>query len=565
MNKTATLLLSGAIVAIAIDPVIGHAQSRVYIPPKETKSQLGYRDISGLNWRTIAEHYAPAKGISDWRKAIPARHWKEGYSAYQIAHAWENANPDLPPAVAALFYGPVELLAAIPEHKTPLPGGRAPSRSDILAFIRIKNRVCAVTVEGKTGEGFNQTVGEWSNNASDNKVTRLKHITAKLGLAYPPAGELRYQLLHRTAAAVIEAKRFNADCAGMIVHSFSPQHESFGDFATFLNAFGIRAAKRDKIYKTDKPGMTLYFGWASPAGTVAETVAATPAPAKPEAQPAQTTSTVASTETVAPSSAPATPTPAKSQSELIGENIAWILLGVLALLGIYFGVRKRKGADTATIAQPEQKASTQSAEVDNLAATVKEMHDKLNLVLVAMDSTTKIREIESRIMGLENKKNKTSDDESYRKGLEFEKCVVRLFDKDTEHFTLLTWSGDKGADDGIYPKNAGDPDLQYDFSSKGEKSAIAVECKWRSGFGFGFANDHQVTNYKQFEDREGRKTFIVLGVGGEPSNPSRVFVIPVSEINSGNLPESKLAQRYEQENEKSRFWYHRKAGKLKLH
>jgi len=264
MNRIATRLIA---VAIALAPAVGHAQSRVYVPPKESKSQLGYRDIAGLNWREVAKHYAPARSIDDWRKLHPARHWKAGYSAHQIAHAWHNANPKLPPAVAALFYGPVELLAAIPEHKTPLPGGRAPSQSDLLFFIRIQNRVCAMTVEGKKNEGFGQTVGEWSTNASAGKVKRLKHIAAKLGLAYPPAGELRYQLLHRTASAVIEAGRFNADCAGVIVQSFSPHHESFSDFATFLNAFGIRAVKRDKIYKTTKPGLDLYFGWASPAGT----------------------------------------------------------------------------------------------------------------------------------------------------------------------------------------------------------------------------------------------------------------------------------------------------------
>ncbi len=34
---------------------------------------------------------------------------------------------------------------------------------------------------------------------------------------------VRYQLLHRTASVVIEAKRFHATTAVMIVHSFSPE------------------------------------------------------------------------------------------------------------------------------------------------------------------------------------------------------------------------------------------------------------------------------------------------------------------------------------------------------
>lgn len=225
--------------------------------------------------------------------------------------------------------------------------------------------------------------------------------------------------------------------------------------------------------------------------------------------------------------------------------------------------RKGSRVDNYTV-QSAEKASAQTAEADDLAATVKEMHDKLNRILVAMDSATKIREIESRIREMESKKDASFEDKLYRKGLEFEEFVVRLFGQDTEHFTLLDWSGDKSAGDGTRPKNAGDPDLKYEFSNKGEKSAIAVECKWRGGFDYGFAKDYQLRNYKEFENREGRKTFIVLGVGGNSTNPKRVFIIPVSEINSGKLSESELQQRYEQKNEKSRFWCHRKTGNLKL-
>lgn len=170
----------------------------------------------------------------------------------------------MPPKIAALFYGPIELLAAIPEHKTPLPGGKTASQSDVLAFIRIKNRVCVVAAEGKKEEPFDKTIGEWLSNASAGKQTRLQYITNKLGLPHPPPDHIRYQLLHRATAAVIEAERFNADCAAMIVQSFSPEHTWFEDFEEFLGLFEIRSVKKDKIYKTEKPGITLYFGWASP-------------------------------------------------------------------------------------------------------------------------------------------------------------------------------------------------------------------------------------------------------------------------------------------------------------
>lgn len=219
---------------------------------------------SNLSWEKIAVHYLPSTGIDDWRKLHKPKHWRKGYSARETANSWEEAKHALPPKIVALFDGPAELLAAIPEHKTRLPGRGKSSQTDVLAFVRIKNRVCAVAVEGKKDEHFDKLIGKWLKGASAGKHNRLKHIAGKLGVPYPPPGYIRYQLLHRAAAAVIEAGNFHADCAAMIVQSFSPEHKRFEDFQEFLNLFGIDPVKRDKIYKTDKPERTLYFGWASP-------------------------------------------------------------------------------------------------------------------------------------------------------------------------------------------------------------------------------------------------------------------------------------------------------------
>jgi len=508
MNKTATLLLAGVIAALAIVPAIGYGESRVYVPPKDSKSQLGYRDISGLNWREISKHYAPAKSIEDWRKLHSERHWKKGYSAYQIAHAWENANPKLPREIAALFYGPVELLAAIPEHKTPLPGGRAPSQSDLLVFVRIKNRVCAVTVEGKKDEGFGTTVGEWSKNASAGKIKRLKHIAAKLGLAYPPAGEIRYQLLHRTAAAVIEAGRFNADCAATLVHSFSPQHESFGDFATFLSAFGIRSAKRDKIYKTTKPGIDLYLGWASPPGTVAvtETPApqpkpAAPAPAKPENQQvARVAETAVVTETAAPSPETVAIAPAKSAAQ-----------------------QHERQPETATPVPSPQPAQTQTtafivggivalALIVGLVALLMWRHFRLNT-----EKTDKSDTVSAADEG--------EKDSSDKPGKVFEKYVEGLLcNRENVKLTKPTNKFD-------YP--------DFEMTIRDEKCRIFLECKWTNSLYQGhydvIRNPKQLQKYKDYQREYEQPFFIVLGVGGTEDNPDYLYTISLNK-----LPQTKL-------------------------
>ena len=320
-----TLLASGLILSLGMQPTSkADEENKIYFPGSETD----FLKSDDLSWDKIPQHYVPSKGIGDWQKLYTKRpkQWKEGYSAYELAHSWENANPDLPPEITALFYGSVELLAATPEHKTPLLTDFAPSQSDVLAFIRINDRVCAVAVEGKVKEEFGtQTVGQWFKNPSPGKIERLKYISTTLGLSYPPPDEIRYQLLHRTASAVIEAQHFNTDCAAMIVQSFSPENKWFEDYSAFLGLFGIQSVKQGKLYKTDKPGITLYFGWAGS-----------------QKQPVAAVSDTAVAKTTTPSTLTVTQTIEAPISwlEWVKENVIGIVVGLIAVIlivGFVFG------------------------------------------------------------------------------------------------------------------------------------------------------------------------------------------------------------------------------------
>ena len=240
-------------------------KTRIYIPSDDALESL--ISTPNLSWEKIADHYPPSVGIDDWRKLHKKKHWRKFYSAYELAVSWESADPFLPREIQAWFGNSAELLAVIPEHKTPLPGGRRPSQTDALAFIRYGG-VYAVAVEGKAHESFGPTVGEWRKDESAGKIERLKFICQTLGLPYPPANEIRYQLLHRTASAVIEAERFHADCAAMFVHSFAYKQpretsESFADFLSFLKLFNISLDDKNPYTGTEN-GKPLYFAWVSP-------------------------------------------------------------------------------------------------------------------------------------------------------------------------------------------------------------------------------------------------------------------------------------------------------------
>ncbi|ANT63057.1 hypothetical protein AYJ57_21535 (plasmid) [Salipiger sp. CCB-MM3] len=212
----------------------------------------------------IAHILVPTDGPNDWRQflADPEKQWKRGYSAMAAALSWEAAAGSLPTEIATLFAGDIELLLAIPEHKVPLPGGRRESQCDVFALVSASNNTISLAVEAKVNEPFGPTVKEWMQNPSPGKRERISFICEALGLEGPLPEELRYQLLHRTAAAVIEAQRFKTDRAAMVVQSFSQQHRWFEDFALFCEAMGQNTELNQPLEVVLPSGLPLTLGWA---------------------------------------------------------------------------------------------------------------------------------------------------------------------------------------------------------------------------------------------------------------------------------------------------------------
>jgi hypothetical protein len=204
----------------------------------------------------------PSRGPSDWQRLLadPAKHWRAGYSAMAAARAWE-ATGGLPPEFESILGAGAELIFAIPEHKVPLPGGRRDSQCDVFALVRSNCRVVALAVEAKVNETFDKTLGEWLADASAGKRRRLDAICEILGCGEPPS-DLRYQLFHRTAAAVLEAERLNAGAAAMVVQSFSQEHRWFEDFSAFCAFLGLEAEMSVPLVRQTPSGRDLILGWA---------------------------------------------------------------------------------------------------------------------------------------------------------------------------------------------------------------------------------------------------------------------------------------------------------------
>lgn len=76
-----------------------------------------------------------------------------------------------------------------------------------------------------------------------------------------PMPQTRYQLLHRTASAVIEAKRFRAMAAIMVVHSCSQAHAWLGDYRHFAEQFGAAPSIGELAPLRVVSGMPVLTAW----------------------------------------------------------------------------------------------------------------------------------------------------------------------------------------------------------------------------------------------------------------------------------------------------------------
>lgn len=185
-----------------------------------------------------------------------------------LAQSWEAADGDLPPEIANLlltfeapYFLDVSLVLALPEFQIPLPGGERPTQTDVLALVSGRGGdTCVLAVEGKVDEPFGPTI---AGQRVSGSVGRLAFLRNLLDLPEPIPDSIRYQLIHRTAGAILAAREFRAAAAAMIVHSFSPQDRWYEDYQAFANLLGATPVKGKLAFVGPRGGIPLYLGWAA--------------------------------------------------------------------------------------------------------------------------------------------------------------------------------------------------------------------------------------------------------------------------------------------------------------
>ena len=124
--------------------------------------------------------------------------------------------------------------------------------------------------------------------------------------------------------------------------------------------------------------------------------------------------------------------------------------------------------------------------------------------------------------------------EDVLKGREFEDFVLELFDlNETSAYSLLEWRGDKSLGE-ISPVSNSYPDFVLEYKEGKGKKKFAIECKWRASIPRRFIKPMfepgQIIRYQEYAVEKTQNVYIILGVGGEPSMPEELYLIPIDAI-----------------------------------
>lgn len=224
--------------------------------------------------------------LDDW-KLITKNHENESRSAYLVGQQWLGASGKFPSAVHKVIstLSPIQLRPSfsVAEHITVLDTLISPSRTDLMVYCQEgKSGTAVIAVEGKVTESFDEPIRFWIRDKRQSrqlqsledlkpfainpgKQQRLNWLCERLELSLDKQSEIRYQLLHRTVAALLEARHIGANTAIMLVQSFAECSENWNDYLKFSTEMGFNPTQPNSITESKVlprfPGIAVRLGW----------------------------------------------------------------------------------------------------------------------------------------------------------------------------------------------------------------------------------------------------------------------------------------------------------------
>ena len=221
--------------------------------------------------------------IDDWADIVGRKNWRAKASAYELAHCWHESS-GLPTPISTAIQGTghqvlrgLTVDLCLVEKPVFLDTRIAPSMTDLMGYGRNEQgEEIVIAVEGKADEPFALPVRAWVRGDTLNppvtatprptRLRRLEFLSKHLAHTISPDSPLRYQLLHRTVSAVLEAQLHGAVAALVLVHSFgtatSGNFSDFGDFVRELCAATVEKGSVAGPHKLGEEGdLPTYFLW----------------------------------------------------------------------------------------------------------------------------------------------------------------------------------------------------------------------------------------------------------------------------------------------------------------
>ena len=156
------------------------------------------------------------------------------------------------------------------------------------------------------------------------------------------------------------------------------------------------------------------------------------------------------------------------------------------------------------------------------------------------------KDLNRSYVGIKNRINQLVVSHELVEGAEFEAFILGLLQvQRNDDLVLREWRSDKSLVD-VIPESNHYPDLVFRQHFDDQIADFAIECKWRSDFDYKdsvhWAEKAQLENYKQFSLNHHIPVFLALGIGGDPSFPQEVYIIPLDLIGSTTLTKNGIAQ-----------------------
>ena len=197
--------------------------------------------------------------VEDWLKYAPPKkgelQWEDKRSAKELAQAWCGKGFACPPADMRLlleraFRTEIVFDEAKPECVIKLDVFAGEHRNcDLVVLCNVGAKRMVINVEAKADEPFGRVIGEYYDRKTGSGSivpARIRQLSQALFGREPDEAirNLRYQLLHATAAALVEAAASGAELGLFLVHEFwsaslnrNKLTQNATDWENFIHAF----------------------------------------------------------------------------------------------------------------------------------------------------------------------------------------------------------------------------------------------------------------------------------------------------------------------------------------